>query len=234
MADLRVGLVDDHPLFRKALAQVLLTGRSDREMEIIEAGTIAEFIDRLDAGAEIDLLMLDLGLPGLHGHMGLLSLRSAYPAIPVIVVSAQCVPPVPGRCLMLGAAGFIPKSGTIQQIQEAVRSVLAGERWFPPDVDLSVGSPGMRDALSRLCSLSRREIEVCLLLGKGLLNKQIAHVLNISEATIKAHVSNLLRKLQVTSRTQAVVMLQQLDGEAAGPCPSWSPEARGPERATAE
>jgi len=217
VAKIRIALVDDHPLFRSALAGVLRTGSGYGEIEIVEAGSLDVLIGRLDTGAEIDLLLLDLGLPGLHGLIGLLSFRSAYPAVPVIVVSARTEAPVPGRCMMLGAAGFIPKSSPKEQIREAVRAVLAGERWLPAVMETSVGGSSVeRDLLSRLGSLSRREMQVCLLIGKGLLNRQIALELDITEATIKAHVSRVLQKLHASSRTQAVVMLQQLDDDAAG------------------
>lgn len=213
MADSRIALVDDHPLFRSALAEVLRSGNDGQSLEISEAGSLDEMLARLEAGHETDLLMLDLGLPGLHGLLGLLSVRCAHPAIPVAIVSARTEPHTIGCCLLLGAAAFIPKSSSRRQIREAVRAVLAGDKWVPEGADPSyVGGSAQRRLLLSLGSLSPRELQVCMALGRGLLNKQIAHELDIAEATVKAHVSRILEKLDATSRLHAVVMLQQLDG----------------------
>lgn len=207
MAGPRIALVDDHPLFRNALAQVLGAGGVD----IIEAGSLDELLPRLDDGLDIDLLLLDLTLPGLGGPLGLLAFRNAYPAIPVVLVSAEDDPFVLSECMLLGASAFVPKSTPAQKIRAAVAAVLAGERWLPEGLQpAGACSARTRELLARLSSLSRRETEVCLMLGKGLLNKQIASGLNISEATVKAHVSRILEKLKVTSRTSAVLVLQEL------------------------
>lgn len=220
MATTRVGLVDDHPLFRSALAEVLTSDQGVGNIELIEAGSLDDMLARLENGLEIDLLMLDLGMPGLHGLLGLLSVRGAHPHIPVIVVSASSEPAVAERCMMLGASAFIPKSCSMAEIRKVVRVVLAGVQWVP-DADQSCGSVSLaqRAELQRLCTLSAREVQVCRALCQGLLNKQIAHRLDISEATVKAHVSRILEKLAVSSRTQAVVLLQRLDGEMPGASP---------------
>lgn len=227
MTGLRIAQVDDHPLCRDALAQVLRT--DDQDTEISESGSLDELIGRIDAGAEVDLVLLDPGFSGLHDLIGLLYFRSADPSLPVMVVSAQCEPPVPGRCLMLGAARFIAKSGTIAEIRAAVGRVMAGERWLRQGLDAGVGSKSMRDTLVRLSLLTRREIQVCLLLSKGQLNQQIAHQLNISQAAVKTHMSDLLEKLNVSSRTQALALLQQLEGAATGRMSEPAPNA-GAER----
>lgn len=218
MTENRIAVVDDHPLFRNALAQILRAGRCESEIEIVEAGSRDELLASLDKGLAVDLVTLDLGLPGLHGMLGLLNLRSSYPTVPVIVVSARTEPAIVGRCLMLGAAGFIPKSASRQQIRGAVEAVLRGDRWLPEGFDAEyLDSGALRsEPLAGLCSLSPRELQVCMALGRGLLNKQIAQQLDIAEATVKAHVSRILEKLDATSRTHAVVILQQLDSQVAG------------------
>ncbi len=218
MAPSRIALVDDHPLFRNALAEILRTGKDADCIEIFETASLDEMLPRLEEGVETDLLMLDLGLPGLNGLLGLLSVRCAHPMIPVAVVSARTEPSVVGRCLMLGAAAFIPKSTSGPQIKEAVRTVLEGGRWIPEDADPDhVGGDAQRRLLASLSTLSPRELQICMALARGLLNKQIAHELDIAEATVKAHVSRILEKLTASSRLHAVVLLQQLDGPMSSP-----------------
>ncbi len=220
MASTRIALVDDHPLFRDALAEVLLSGDGRENLQILEAGSIDELLERLDAGLELDLLMLDLEVPGLQGLLGLLSVRVSYPMIPIIVVSARTEPSVVGRSLMLGAASFIPKSSTPQEIRKCVRAVMEGDRSLPDGFDPDyVGGEEQRRVISGLCSLSPRELQVVMALSRGLLNRQIAQELDIAEATVKAHVSRALEKLGAHSRLQAMLVLRQLDGniEAAQP-----------------
>ncbi len=224
MATTRVGLVDDHPLFRSALVEVLRSDQSIGDIEVIETGSLDDMLARLENGLEIDLLMLDLGMPGLHGLLGLRTVRAAHPHVPVIVVSANAEPAIVGRCMMLGAAAFIPKSCSMPQMRQAVRLVLSGEQWVPDGIVANdCGNATQREELQRLNALSAREVQVSRALCQGLLNKQIAHQLNISEATVKAHVSRVLEKLEVPSRTRAVVLLQRLDSELSVSSPSLHP-----------
>jgi DNA-binding NarL/FixJ family response regulator len=211
MADHRFIIVDDHPLFRGALSQALRA--SFAQAEILEAGSLDELIDRLAKSSEIDLILLDLTMPGVHGVSGLLYLRAQHPAVPIVIVSASDDAGTIRQCLDCGASGFIPKSQPVERIRDAVRRIIGGEIWLPPDVDLSgVQSGEGTELVSRLSTLTPQQVRVLMMLGEGLLNKQIAFKLGVSEATIKAHVSAVLQKLGVDSRTQAVIAINKMAG----------------------
>ncbi len=213
MLSYRIVIVDDHPLFRGALNQAL--SASLDSSEIIEAGSLDELTQKLAAGLDVDLILLDLTMPGVQGISGLVFLRGQHPEIPVVIVSANDDPVTIRRCMECGASGFVPKSQPVEQIRTAVRSVLDGNIWSPPDVDLSiVGDDDTSDLIARLSSLTPQQVRVLMMLGEGLLNKQIAYKLGVSEATIKAHVSAILQKLGVDSRTQAVIVVNRIDNSS--------------------
>jgi DNA-binding NarL/FixJ family response regulator len=202
-------IVDDHPLFRGALGQAL--SASFENAEIFEAGSLDELTERLAATPDTDLILLDLSMPGVHGVSGLLYLRAQHPEVPVVIVSASDDAATIRQCLDCGASGFIPKSQTVERIREAIRRILDGELWLPPDLDLSNVSAGeSAELVSRLSTLTPQQVRVLMMLGEGLLNKQIAFKLGVSEATIKAHVSAILQKLGVDSRTQAVIAINRI------------------------
>ncbi len=210
MAGYRLIIVDDHPLFRGALKQALTS--SFEAADIIEAGSLDELNEKLSQGSDVDLVLLDLTMPGVQGLSGLLFLRAQHPEIPVVIVSANEDPVVIRRSIDFGASGFVPKSQPVDQIRKAVKKVLEGEVWVPPDIDLNVRSdPEAADLASRLSTLTPQQVRVLMMLGEGLLNKQIAFKLGVSEATIKAHVSAILQKLGVDSRTQAVIAINKID-----------------------
>jgi len=204
-------IADDHPLFRGAMREAV-SGLLAARVEVAEAGSFDEVAKLLDRGSETDLILLDLSMPGVRGFSGLMYLRAQYPSVPVVVVSANDDPAVIRRCMDFGASGFIPKTLSIEQMRGAVMSVLKGEVWTPPDVDLSAGvdaeSTGL---LQRLATLTPQQVRVLMMLSEGLLNKQIAYELSVSEATVKAHVSAILQKLGVESRTQAVIMAGKIE-----------------------
>lgn len=207
-------IVDDHPLFRGALRQALSVPFAGAE--IIEASTLDELVGILESARDTDLVLLDLAMPGVQGFSGLLLIRAQYPAIPVIIVSASEDAETIRRAMDFGAAGFVPKSQPVDRIRQAVETVLSGGIWTPPGLDLNgVASKEQRDLAARLSALTPQQVRVLMMLGEGLLNKQIAYKLNVSEATIKAHVSAILQKLGVDSRTQAVIAIGKL-GTAAG------------------
>ena len=211
MPALRIIIVDDHPLFRGALRQALSTSLDDAE--ILEAGSLDETTRLLQGSSDTDLVLLDLAMPGVHGLSGLLFLRAEHPEVPVVIVSASEDHTTVRRAIEFGAAGYIPKSQPVEQIRRAVRKVLAGEVWTPPDVNMSgPADKETRDLVARLSTLTPQQVRVLMMLGEGLLNKQIAYRLNVSEATIKAHVSAILQKLGVDSRTQAVIAINRIDG----------------------
>lgn len=211
MADARILIVDDHPLFREALRNALGTAKT--RLDISEAGSLDALISHLARDDSCDLVLLDLRMPGVQGLSGLIYLRSQYPNIPVVIVSASEEPGIMRESLHLGASGFIPKSSGAATIIEAVETVLAGGVWAPPWTESEPPADSEAATIAEhVASLTAQQIRVLLMLKEGLLNKQIAHALNVSEATVKAHVSAILLKLGVASRTQAVIAASKLEG----------------------
>jgi DNA-binding NarL/FixJ family response regulator len=206
----RLLIADDHPLFRGALREAV-AGMVERAA-IAEAGTFEEMSKLLDESSEVDLIMLDLTMPGVRGFSGLMYLRAQHPSVPVLVVSANDDPSVIRRCMDFGASGFMPKTLGIDDMREAIKKVLGGGVWTPPDVDLTAGADAESAALmARLASLTPQQVRVLMMLSEGMLNKQIAYELSVSEATVKAHVSAILQKLGVDSRTQAVIAAAKIE-----------------------
>ncbi len=217
----RLLIADDHPLFRGALREAV-SGSFSRA-EIGEAGTFEEVTGLLERDAEVDLILLDLRMPGVRGFSGLMYLRAQYPSVPVVVVSANDDPAVIRRCMEFGASGFFPKTLGADALRGAIARVLAGEVWTPPDVDLSLQSDAESAVMiARLATLTPQQVRVMMMLSGGLLNKQIAYELGVSEATVKAHVSAILQKLGVDSRTQAVIAAGRIE---AGQWPQVVPRA---------
>lgn len=207
----RIIIVDDHPLFRGALGQAL--NATFGQARIQEVGSLEELERLLSEDGETDLILLDLAMPGVQGLSGLLLLRAQHPQVPVIVVSATDDRATIRRCIEFGASGFVPKSEPVDQIRSAVKRVLEGGVWTPADVDLGGGDDQeTRNLVGRLSTLTPQQVRVLMMLGEGLLNKQIAYQLGVSEATVKAHVSAILQKLNVDSRTQAVIAINKIDG----------------------
>jgi DNA-binding NarL/FixJ family response regulator len=206
----RLVIADDHPLFRGAL-RAAVAGQFGR-VDIAEAGTFDAVVSELDRGGDVDLVLLDLAMPGVRGFSGLMFLRAQYPSVPVVIVSANDDPAVIRRCMDFGASGFIPKTLGVEAMRTAVARVLEGGVWTPPDIDLS-GRPDAATAelIGRLASLTPQQVRVLMMLSEGLLNKQIAYGLGVSEATVKAHVSAILQKLGVESRTQAVIAAAKIE-----------------------
>jgi DNA-binding NarL/FixJ family response regulator len=205
-------IADDHPLFRGALKQAL-AGFSENT-GILEAGDFDSAKALIAANDDVDLVLLDLSMPGASGLSGLVSLRGVHPAVPMVVVSAHDDPETIRRALELGASGFISKSASMEEIRSGVEAVLAGGVAAPVGIDLGVErDPEISDLIKRLQSLTPQQTRVLSMLGEGLLNKQIAYELDVSEATIKAHVSAVLQKLGVDSRTQAVILLSKIGSD---------------------
>ena len=206
----RLIIADDHPLFRGALREAVsgLFGRA----EVGEAGTFEQVTELLERGGEVDLILLDLRMPGVRGFSGLMYLRAQYPSVPIVVVSANDDPAVIRRCMEFGASGFIPKTLGADTLRAAIARVLRGEVWTPPDVDLALEPDAQSAAMiARLSTLTPQQVRVLMMLSGGLLNKQIAYELGVSEATVKAHVSAILQKLGVDSRTQAVIAAGRIE-----------------------
>ena len=197
-------VADDHPLFRGALRRAI--GSLIPDARVLEATGLDDLQAALCRERDVDLILLDLTMPGVQGFSGLIFLRAQHPETPVVIVSANEDPVVIRRAVEFGASGFIPKSLDTQRIGQALQAVLAGDAWTPPDVDLSAGEDReTADLVRRLATLTPQQLRVLMMLSEGLLNKQIAYELSVSEATVKAHVSAILQKLAVDSRTQAVI-----------------------------
>ena len=203
-------IADDHPLFRGALRQAVI-GLFE-QVDVAEAGSFEDVSEILDGSRDVDLILLDLSMPGVRGFSGLMYLRAQYPSLPIVVVSANDDPAVIRRCMEFGASGFIPKTLGVEILRQAVGRVLQGEVWTPPDVDLARDSDAETAAtIARLSTLTPQQVRVLMMLSSGLLNKQIAYELGVSEATVKAHVSAILQKLGVESRTQAVIAAGKIE-----------------------
>lgn len=202
-------IADDHPLFRGALREAI-AGIGDAPC-IVEAGDFESAKTALLGECDIDLLLLDLAMPGASGLSGLISLHGIQPSLPIVVVSAHDDPVTIRRALELGASGFISKSASMDDIRSAVRTVLDGGIAAPAEMDLGEErDPEISNLIRRLQTLTPQQTRVLSMLGEGLLNKQIAYELGVSEATVKAHVSAILQKLSVDSRTQAVIQLAKI------------------------
>jgi DNA-binding NarL/FixJ family response regulator len=208
----RFVIADDHPLFRGALKQAL-AGMAE-STEILEAGDFDVTKTLVTENEDLDLVLLDLTMPGASGLSGLIALRALHQSVPLVVVSAHDDPVTIRRALELGASGFISKSASIEEIRSAVATVLSGGIVSPANIELGTErDPEVSDLIRRLLSLTPQQTRVLGMLAEGLLNKQIAYELNVSEATIKAHVSAILQKLGVDSRTQAVITLSRIGAD---------------------
>ncbi|SMH36104.1 response regulator [Azospirillum agricola] len=203
---LRILIADDHPLMRTALTQTI--GQAMAGAEILEVSRFDQIKPVLEAGEAADVILLDLHMPGMSGLIGLMMLRAEHPAIPVIVVSASEDPVTIQRAIDYGASGFVPKSAPNTQIVEAINAVLEGELWLPV---ISGGHDAdAPDPAQRAATLTPQQLRVLAGIAEGKLNKQIAYEMNVAETTVKAHVTTILRKLGVLTRTQAAVLASQL------------------------
>ncbi len=205
-------IADDHPLFRGALREAVSGVPAISRID--EAGSFQELTKLLELDSDIDLVLLDLTMPGAIGFSGLIYLRAQYPAVPVVIVSASDDADTVRRAMDFGALGFIPKRYGVETLREAIGLVLAGEVWFPKDVTAGATDPETMKLRDRMMTLTPQQVRVLMMLSEGLLNKQIAYELGVSEATIKAHVSAILQKLGVESRTQAVILTGRLAGQS--------------------
>lgn len=203
-------IADDHPLFRQALIQVL----NDRfPAAVLRDAEDVDALQRiLEASGEVDLLLLDLHIPGAVGLSALSWLVGQRPQLPVIMISANTHPETVRRAIDHGAAAFISKSAGVDTIVACMEAVLAGDRGLHPGLDASVDGVDLQglDTAAALGNLTPQQFRVLNMLAEGLLNKQIADALEVKEATVKSHVTEIFRKLGVHSRTQAVLLLSSL------------------------
>lgn len=208
-AALTVIVADDHPLVREALAQALRSALNGAE--VAGCANLPEALVELEKREAVDLLILDLDMPGMDGFSGLAAVRASYPAVPVAIVSSTRDPAVMRRAVDFGAAAFVPKSAALETIASALQAVLDGEVWLPAEAEEV--ETATDDFARRVAELTPQQLRVLSLLGEGKLNKQIAHELTVGEATVKAHVTAILKKLNVRSRTQAVILSRRFSLE---------------------
>ena len=205
-------IVDDHPLFLEALQRAIKSVVPGAET--VEAVSIDTAKQQLQGRIRFDVVLLDLSMPGTRGFDGLLELRTLYPKLPIVVVSALEDPRIIQKVMSYGAAGFIAKSVARDELAASLMAVMEGsvtlpKGYSPPEPEAAHGPKG--DLAQKLQTLTPKQLSVLKMLRQGLLNKQIAHELQIEETTVKAHVSVILRKLNVASRTQAVIEAQKID-----------------------
>ena len=203
-------VADDHPLFRTAIKEALEAEQG--QTNFLEASSFESLQALVDEQKEVDLVLLDLHMPGVSGFAGLVYLCKRYPSVPVVIISANEDPVVIKRALEHGAAGFIPKSSSIDTITQAISAILMGELWVPPKTASSLPGNNVSELelADRMAQLTPQQFKVLMMISQGLLNKQIAFELSVSEATVKAHVTAIMNKLGVSTRTQAVLAANQL------------------------
>ncbi|BBO27099.1 DNA-binding response regulator [Alteromonas sp. I4] len=208
--DTTILIADDHPLFRAAMRQALVDIVGD---SILEVASFSEAYEAVEEHDEIELVFLDLNMPGNEGLTGLTELRTQFPSVLVVIVSAEENPTLIRRAIDLGASGYIPKSTPLPQIADAVNKVLDGEQWLPGNINDAISQlENQQDKAfaDKLAQLTPHQFKVLKMMADGLLNKQIAYELDISESTVKQHVSAVLRKLEVINRTKAGVLFKQM------------------------
>lgn len=203
-------IADDHPLFRDALQRAVLTALPDAAVHA--ADSVHALLALVERYPDAELLLLDLHMPGARGYSALAHIRGQYPGLPIIVVSGHEEAQVARRALAHGAAAYIPKSTAGGDIIAAIRAVQGGDTWLPSQ--LLGGSTQLQadeaNTAGRIASLTAQQFRVFTMLADGLLNKQIAWELGVSEATVKAHMTAIMRKLGVNNRTQVALAASQL------------------------
>ena len=206
----RVLIADDHPMVRDGLRTVIAVAFD--QCELFEASSIDEAAEIIEREGDFDIVLLDLNMPGTNGFSGLVTMRDRFPSVPVVIVSAAQERGLARSAVAAGAAGFIPKSLRRSAIVEALKSILAGDIYLP---DVEEGDENedaeTADILARIDSLTPQQKVVLKLVVEGKLNKQIAYELDVSMTTVKAHVSAILSKLRVFSRTQAVILVNKVN-----------------------
>ncbi len=203
----RILIIDDHPIFRHAMTSVL-SQRFD-QTEVKEADSIENALKLLESDKDFDLVMLDLNMPDSSGLNGLLDLRNNFPSLPVVIISAETEKQNILQTISYGAVGFISKASSIEEIATSIESIFAGNVCLPSDIlrqpeAVKRKTNDTQISPEKIRSLTRKELAVLKYLTQGLANKVIAYELNISETTVKSHVSSILRKVGATSRVQVV------------------------------
>ena len=230
-------IADDHPLFRDALQRAVMVAVPKARVHAAEG--VHDLLGLIEQYPDAELLLLDLHMPGARGYSALAHIRGQYPGLPTIVVSGHEEAQVARRALAHGASAYIPKSTSSDHIVEAIRAVLDGDIWLPHTLPGSHGEllPDEAEAAAMVASLTPQQFRVMTMIAEGLLNKQIAYELGVSEATVKAHMTAIMRKLKVNNRTQVALIASQLavDQESMPPLPdertTREPRQRGEQSA---
>jgi DNA-binding NarL/FixJ family response regulator len=207
---MKLVIADDHPLFRSAIVHALRELTADQAP--VEAASLRALEETVRAHADIDLVLLDLNMPGANGFSSLVFLRGERPEVPVIVISSNDHPRTVRRARQFGAAGFVSKSAPVALMLEAVQTVLAGNEWFPEEA--AETSEADAQLAAKLAQLTPQQVRVLMCMADGMLNKQIAYELGLAENTVKVHVTAILRKLECHSRTQAALLVRALEPDA--------------------
>lgn len=208
-------VADDHPLFRAAICQVLKNHWP--ELDILEAEDILSLQEVLTANQDVELILLDLHMPGAYGFGALAFVHGLCPQTPVLVVSGNEKPEIMAKAVSYGAKGFLPKSSNMETINTAIEAVLAGSNWLPECATSTQPfqpEDSEKNIMGAISTLTPQQYLVLTMVAQGLLNKQIAYELDVTEATVKAHLTAIFRKLDVRSRTQAVLAVSSLHLES--------------------
>ncbi|MCC6075875.1 response regulator [Pseudomonas sp. GCM10022188] len=215
----KILIADDHPLFREAIHNVIADGFPDSE--VMETSDLDSALSLTQEHDDLDLILLDLNMPGMHGLNGLITLRNEAPTIPVVIVSAEEDKQIVLQAITYGAVGFITKSSPRAQMTEAIEQILNGNVYLPSDIIRASKQTPRRASHEEsgippelLQALTRKQLLVLERMTKGESNKQIAYNLDIAETTVKAHVSAILRKLGVHNRVQAILSAGDIDFSA--------------------
>lgn len=205
-----IHISDDHPLFRNAILEVIK--RQYPDSFVGQSIDLDSTISELEQNDETDLLLLDLHMPGSQDLFGLIMVREKFPSIPVAIISADENIDTISRAMGHGACGYIPKSCSPQVIQQAIHSILNGNKWIPEEFkgNLTPLNLEEKDLASKIATLTPQQYRVLCFLREGWLNKQIGYEMGVTEATIKAHITAIFRKLGISNRTQAVIILAKM------------------------
>lgn len=202
-------IADDHPLFQSALREAVSSALPQARIQVVDNFDAVHSC--LNDNEDIDLVIMDLKMPGNLGLMGLIDLRKVFPAVAIAICSANENQQMIVNALHYGAIGYIPKSLRLDQIQDAIKTIIQGNAFIPSGIVAELDP--QQDVLEKLQLLTPQQLRVLKMIAQGLLNKQIAWELNIKETTIKTHVSDILKKLEITNRTQAALFVQFLEGD---------------------
>ncbi|MFT2090442.1 response regulator [Paraglaciecola sp. 2405UD69-4] len=205
-------IADDHPLYRDALKGAL--NGSLQALSLLESGSLADTLKVIEE-TDIDLLLLDLHMPGSQDLFGLIHVRKLFPELPVVIISGLENKDIVSKVLNTGAMGFIPKTTSSEDIAKAVETVLQGDIWIPETLvnDIEEQDDEFAELAAKVATLTPAQYKVLCLMRDGLLNKQIAYELGIAVATVKAHVTEVFKKLSINNRTQGVLIASQLQLE---------------------